>query len=60
MDDVGAAGVIEHVRPLEKARERLAVCAVADEAKGGVRRNLAGDATHVAAPAAEQERHALS
>ena len=47
MNDVGAAGVIEHVRPLEKARERLAVCAVADEAKGRVWRNLARDATHM-------------
>jgi hypothetical protein len=58
MDDVGAASVVEHVRPLEKARERLAVCAVADEAKAGVRGNLAGDAAHVAAPTAERECHA--
>jgi hypothetical protein len=58
VDDVGAAAVIEHVRPLEKARERLAVCAVVDEAKAGVRRDLAGDAAHMAASAAERERHA--
>jgi hypothetical protein len=38
MDDVGAAGVIEHVRTLEKARERLAVCS-----RRRVRRNLAGE-----------------
>jgi hypothetical protein len=31
---------------------------VADEAKGRVRRDLAGDATHMAASAAERERHA--
>jgi hypothetical protein len=55
MEDVCSARWIEHVRPLEEARERLAVPAVADEAKAGVRRNVARDAAHVAAPAGKRE-----
>jgi len=39
----------------EKARERLAVLAVADEAKAGGWRDLARDAAHMAAPAAQGE-----
>jgi len=52
LEDLCSARCVEHVRPLEEARERLAVPAVADEAKAGVRRNFACDAAHAAAPAA--------
>ncbi|PWT79098.1 MAG: hypothetical protein C5B58_14315 [Acidobacteria bacterium] len=55
MDDVGAAGGVEHVRPLQKSRERLAIRAVADEAEAFRRRNHARDAAHAAAAAAERE-----
>jgi hypothetical protein len=55
LEDVGAAGGVKHVRPLEKACERLAVLAVADEAKTGGRRNLARHSAHVAAPAPKRE-----
>jgi hypothetical protein len=37
MEDVCSARSIEHVWALEKARKRLAVLAVADEAKTGIR-----------------------
>ena len=53
LEDVCPGRCVEHVRPLEEARERLAVLAVADEAKAGVRRNFARDAAHAAAPAAK-------
>lgn len=53
LEDVGAAGDIEHIRPIEKPRERLTVRAVADEAEAGGRRNLARHPAHMAAPAAE-------
>src|SRR5262249_1123133 len=55
LEDVGAAGRVENVRPLEEARERLAVLAVAEEPKAGRRRNLARDAAHVTAPAPKRE-----
>jgi len=47
MEDVCSARCIEHVRPLEEVRKRLAVLAVADETKAGVRRNFVRDAAHV-------------
>jgi hypothetical protein len=55
LEDVCPGRCVEHVRPLEEARERLAVLAVADEAKAGVRRNFARDTAHAAAPAAKRE-----
>ena len=55
LEDVCPGRCVEHVRPLEEARERLAVLAVAEEAEAGVRRNFARDAAHAAAPAAKRE-----
>src|SRR5262249_48166674 len=51
LKDGRAAGCVEHVRPLEEARECLAVVAVANEAEANGRRNPTGDAAYVAAPA---------
>jgi hypothetical protein len=55
LEDVCSAPGVEHVRPLEEVRERLAVLAVADGAKAGVRRNFVRAAAYVAAPAAKRE-----
>jgi len=44
LEDVGAAGGVEHIRPREEARERLAVLAVAEESKARGRRDLTRDA----------------
>jgi len=55
LENVCSARCVEHVRPLEEARERLTVLAVADEAEAGGRRDLARDAAHVAAPAPKRE-----
>jgi hypothetical protein len=55
MEDIRSARSIEHVRPLEKARKRLAVLAVADETEARIWRNLVGDAAYVAAQAAKRE-----
>src|SRR5215813_9929089 len=55
LEDVRAAGGVEHVRPLEEARERLAILAVAEDAVAGGRRNLACDAAHVPALAPKRE-----
>jgi hypothetical protein len=55
MEDVRSARCIEHVRPIKEARERVAVLAVADETKAGMRRDTVRDAAHVAAPAAKLE-----
>src|SRR6516225_4274535 len=55
LEDLGSVCCVEHVGPLEEARERLAVLAVADEAEAGVRRNFARDAAHAAALAAKRE-----
>lgn len=57
LDYVSAASRVEHVRPPEKAREGLAVLAIADEAEAGGRRNLAGNAAYAAAPAAKGKVH---
>jgi hypothetical protein len=40
MEDICSARIIEHVRPLEEARKRLAVLAVADETESGLWRNF--------------------
>jgi hypothetical protein len=55
VEDVCSTRSIEHVWPLEEARECLAVPAVADETEAGVRRNFIRDAAHVAASAAKRE-----
>jgi len=55
LEDVRAAGCVEHVRPLEEARECLAILAVAEDSAAGGRRNRARDAAHVAAPAPKRE-----
>ena len=46
LEDVRSAGRVEHVRPLEETRERLAVLAVADEAEAGGGRDIVRDAAH--------------
>jgi hypothetical protein len=55
LEDVCSARGVEHVRPLEEARERLAVPAVAHETEAGVGRNVVRDAAHAAAAAAKRE-----
>src|SRR5262245_7615684 len=51
----GSAGGVEHVRPLQETRERLAVVTVADEAEAAGRRDIARNAAHAAAPAPKRE-----
>lgn|SRR3974390_101402 len=46
---------VEHVRPFEEARERLAVMAVTDKTQTPVWRNLVCDAAHMAARAAKRK-----
>src|SRR5262249_15099088 len=48
-------GGVEHVRPLQETRKRLAVLTVADEAEAAGRRDVARHAAHTAAPAAKRE-----
>jgi hypothetical protein len=60
LEDVRSAGRIEHVRPLEETRERLAVLAVADEAEAGGWGDVACDAAHAAAPAPKREVDAIA
>ncbi len=55
LKNVGAARRVEHIRPFEKTRVRLAVLAVADEAKAGGRRNIVRGAPHMAATAAKRK-----
>ena len=55
LKDVRAARCIEYVLPFEDSCERLAVRAVANETEARRRRNLARDAAHMAALAAEKE-----
>lgn len=55
MEDICPARRIEHVWPIEKARKRLTVLAVADKAKPGIRRDFFRHAAHMAAPATERE-----
>ena len=55
MEDIRSPRSIEHVRPLEKARKRLAVLAVADETEAGIWRNVVGDAAYVAAQAVKRD-----
>ena len=55
LEDIRATRCIEHVRPLKKVRERLAIPAVTNKTKAGMRRNLIGDPAHVAAPASKRK-----
>src|SRR5262245_55293724 len=55
LENVCSACSVEHVRPLQEARERLAILAIANEAEASGRRNHARDAVHVAAPAPKRE-----
>jgi hypothetical protein len=55
LEDVRSAGRVEHVRPLQETRERLAVLTVADEAEAAGRRDVARNAAHAAAPAPKRE-----
>jgi hypothetical protein len=55
LENVRSACCVEHVRPLQEARERLAILAIANEAEASGRRNPARDAVHVAAPAPKRE-----
>jgi hypothetical protein len=60
LEDVGPTGVVEHIRPIEEARECLAIPAIADEAEAGGWRDVAGKAAHPAALASKRkvQRHA--
>src|SRR5262245_30324779 len=60
LENVRATGSVENVRSFEEARKRLAVLAVADEAKAGGRRNRAGDAAHTTATASQQDIYHLA
>jgi hypothetical protein len=55
LKDIGSTRIVEHVRPLQKARERLTVLAVANEAEAGGRRNVSRNPAHVPAPAPKRE-----
>src|SRR5262245_17757256 len=55
LENVCSARCVEHVRPLEEARERLTVLAIADEAEAGGRRDFARAAEHVAASTTKRE-----
>jgi len=55
LEDVRSAGGVEHVRPLQEIRERLAVLTVADEPEAAGRRDVARNAAHAAAPAPKRE-----
>jgi hypothetical protein len=55
MEDIGPAGLIEHIGPSEEAGKRLAIPAVADETEAGVRRDIVCDAAHMAASATKPE-----
>ena len=59
MEDVRSARGVEHVRPIEKTRERLAILAVANEAEAAGWGDVACDAAHAAAPAPKRkvQRH---
>ena len=55
LKDVRSTRRIEHIRPLQETRKRLAILAVTDEAEAGIRRNFMRDASHMATPATKQE-----
>jgi hypothetical protein len=55
LEDVRSPSGVEHVRPLQEPRERLAVLTIADEAEAAGRRHLARNAPHAAAPTPKRE-----
>jgi hypothetical protein len=55
VEDVRSACRVEHVRPIEETRERLAVPAVADEAEAAGCGNVACDTARAAAPAPKRK-----
>jgi hypothetical protein len=55
LENVCSPSYIEHVGPIEKARKRLAILAVAHEAEAAGRRNLTRHAAHVATSATKRE-----
>ena len=55
LENVCSSCRVEHVRPFQEARERLAILAIANEAEASGRCNHARDAVHVAAPAPKRE-----
>ena len=58
LEDGGAARGIEHVRPLEKLRERSAVIAIADDVRAGLRRRVDRLPAHLPTAASERNVHA--
>jgi hypothetical protein len=54
VEDVCSARAVQHVRPPKKARERLTIAAVADEAEAPIGRHDVSYAAHMPAPAAER------
>jgi hypothetical protein len=55
VEDVRSACRVEHVRPIEETRERLAVLTVADEAEAAGCGNVACDTARAAAPAPKRK-----
>src|SRR5262249_36622149 len=55
LENVCSSCRVEHVRPLQEARERLTILAIANEAEASGRRYLIRDALHVAAPASKRQ-----
>src|SRR5262245_26729863 len=55
LENVCSVCCIEHFRPVEKARERLVILAIANQAEAIERRYLPRNAVHVAAPAPKRE-----
>src|SRR5262245_57058752 len=49
LEDVGSAGRVEHVCPIEEPRELLAVLAIANKAEAARRADVARYTAHVAA-----------
>jgi hypothetical protein len=49
VEDLRSPRGIEYVRTLEETREPLAISAIADEAKAGVRRDVVRNSVNVAA-----------
>jgi hypothetical protein len=55
LEDVRSARRVQHVRSVEKTRERLTVFAVTEEAEAVGWRDMARNSAHVAAPAPKRE-----
>ena len=54
VEDVRSACAVQHVRPPQKARERLTIAAVANEAEAPIGRHVVSYAAHMPAPTAER------